>query len=406
MSFVVFDFYLEVSLKVFLSCFFSFLFLIVTSVFSYINFDVMSPYAVLIDYDSGKILYEKQADVPVPPSSMSKLLTLYMLFEKLQSSKYDLNTEFVVGKEAWRKAKSMNANSGSTMFLEYGEKVKVEDLVRGIIVNSGNDATVVVAENISGSEDKFAGELNNLAKRLGLNNTNITNASGWYSKLHLMSVSDIAKLSRKLIQDFPEYYHYFKEKEFLYKPHLTGNKDNRNKLLWIMPSSDGLKTGHTTQGGYGLAASAVSGKRRMIAVVNGIKGGYNPSYARFVDVKKMMEWGFKEFKNLVYFNAFDKIAEVPVWFGDKNIVNVGSKLPVLLTVKSNENPNIEMLISYKSPVLVPIKKGDVLGKLTFYENGIKISEYDLVSLDEVKKASIFGKIFKNIRQLFLDLIGK
>lgn len=366
--------------------------------------DVTAPYAVLIDYNSGKILYEKQADISVSPSSMSKLLTLYMLFEKLQSSRYDLNTELVVGKQAWEKAKSMNASSGSTMFLEYGEKVKVEDLIRDIIVNSGNDATVVVAENISGSEEKFAVELNNLAKRLGLKNTNIVNASGWYDKNHYMSVLDIAIVAKKLIDDFPEYYHYFKEKEFLYKPKLTGNKDNRNKLLWIMPSSDGLKTGHTTQGGYGLVASAVFGDRRMISVVNGIKGGHNPSYARFVDSKRLMEWGFKEFKNLVYFKSGTEILKIPVWFGNSSTLKVGSDRDVLITVKKDYIPKIEVIARYKSPIFVPVKKGDVVGVLSLYDENSKVMEYNLISLENIGEVSFIGRILKNLQQIILDIV--
>ncbi len=366
--------------------------------------DVRAPYAILIDFDSGKVLYEKNSSIAIPPSSMSKLMTIYRVFEKIKDGTYSLDTEFIVGPEAWKKAKAMNANSGSTMFLEYGEKVKVEDLIRGIIVNSGNDATIVLAENISGSEDKFVDELNDLAYRLGLKKTTLLNASGWYERNHLMSLEDLAVLSRRIIQDFPEFYHYFGEKEFLYKKDLTGNKDNRNKLLWIMPSSDGLKTGHTTKGGYGLASSAKKNDRRLIAVVNGIKG-INGSYLRFTDSKNLLEWGFREFTNLIYYNDGDKVLEIPVWFGKKDKVSVGIEGKVLVTNRNGQKPNVELRAEYKSPLPAPVKKGTEVGKLIVYVDGNKSGEFKLVTIEDVNKNSFITRIFKNIKQIILNIVG-
>ena len=379
-------------------------FFVNVSVNSAVGPDIKAPYAILMDFDSGKVLFERNSGVAVPPSSMSKLMTIYYVFEKLKEGKYSLDTEFVVGPEAWKKAKSMNANSGSTMFLEYGEHVRIEDLIRGIIVNSGNDATIVLAENISGSEAKFVDELNELAYRLGLKKTTLINASGWYDKNHLMSVEDLAILSRRIIQDFPEYYHYFGEKEFLYKEKLTGNKDNRNKLLWIMPSSDGLKTGHTTKGGYGLSSSAKKNDRRLISVVNGIKGG-NPSYIRFTDSKSLLEWGFREFSNLVYFKEGNKVLEIPVWFGNKAKVNVGVDGKVLVTNKNGEEPNVELHATYRSPLPAPILKGTEVGTLTLYVDGHKMSDFKLVTLEDVQTTGFVSRIFKNIKQIILSIIN-
>ncbi len=379
-------------------------FFINISAISAVGPDIKAPYAILMDFDSGKVLFERNSGVAVPPSSMSKLMTIYYVFEKLKSGKYSLDTEFVVGPEAWKKAKSMNANSGSTMFLEYGEHVRVEDLIRGIIVNSGNDATIVLAENISGSESKFVDELNDLAYRLGLKKTTLVNASGWYEKDHLMSVEDLAILSRRIIQDFPEYYHYFGEKEFLYKEKLTGNKDNRNKLLWIMPSSDGLKTGHTTKGGYGLSSSAKKNDRRLIAVVNGIKGG-NPSYIRFTDSKSLLEWGFREFSNLVYFKPEDKVLEVPVWFGNKATVSAGVTEKILVTNKNGEEPNVELRATFKSPIPAPVKKGDEVGVLTLYVDGNKTQDFKLIALENVETTNFISRIFKNIKQIILNIVS-
>ena len=368
------------------------------------NPDIKAPYAILMDFDSGKVLYEKSANIPVPPSSMSKLLTIYYVFDKLKDGTYTLDTQFTVGPEAWKKAKSMNANSGSTMFLEYGEKVRIEDLIRGVIVNSGNDATIVLAENISGSESKFVDKLNELAYRLGLKKTTLVNASGWYDKDHLMSVEDLAILSRRLIQDFPEYYHYFGEKEFLYKEKLTGNKDNRNKLLWIMPSSDGLKTGHTTKGGYGLVSSAKKNERRLISVVNGIKGG-NPSYTRFTDSKSLLEWGFREFSNYIYFKPNEKVLEIPVWFGKQSKVKVGVMDKVLVTNKIGEESNVELRATFDSPIPAPVKKGQEVGKLTLYVDGYKVRDFTLVTLEDVENTGFIIRIFKNIKQIILNMIN-
>lgn len=365
--------------------------------------DSKAPYSILIDFDSGKTLYEKNADVAIPPSSMSKLMTVYYTFEKIKEGKYTLDTEFTVGPEAWKKAKAMNANSGSTMFLEPNEKVRLEDLIRGIIVNSGNDATIVIAENMSGSEDNFVRELNLLATRLGLKNTTLLNASGWYVPNHLMSMRDLSILARRIIKDFPEYYHYFGQKEFLYKQDLTGNKDNRNKLLWIMPDSDGLKTGHTKQGGYALASSAKRGERRLIAVVNGIKGN-NASFARFSDSKALLEWGFREFNNLIYYKPYDKILDIPVWFGKYETVPAGTTEKILITSHRGETPNVEIRATYNSPIPAPIKMGDVIGKITLYEDGTKIRDYDLIALKDMRKISFIGRIFRNIQQIILNTV--
>lgn len=376
----------------------------------FINFTVKSstpslkaPYAILIDFDSGKILYEKNADTTIPPSSMSKILTVYRIFELLKNGTYTLDTEFTVGDEAWKKSKAMNANSGSTMFLEHGEKVKLEDLIRGIIVNSGNDASVVIAENINGSEAKFAEELNLLAKRIGLTNTNITNASGWYNKNQNMSSKDLAILSRRIILDFPEYYHYFGEKEFLYKKDITGNKDNRNKLLWIMPSADGLKTGHTNKIGYGLSSSAKRNDRRLIAIVNGIKG-VNSSYARFIDSKALLEWGFKEFSNQIYYNKGDKVLDVPVWFGASDVVALGVDEKIIITVKNGIKPEVELRVTYASPIPAPIQKGETVGTLTLYVDNTKIGDYNLITLEDIKKCNFFMRIFKNFKEIILNIV--
>ncbi|MDR1476663.1 MAG: D-alanyl-D-alanine carboxypeptidase [Rickettsiales bacterium] len=366
--------------------------------------ELKAPYAILVDYDSGKVLYEKNANVAVPPSSMSKILTVYRIFELLRDGAYTLDSEFTVGPEAWKKAKSMNASSGSTMFLESGERVRLEDLIRGIIVNSGNDATVVAAENISGSEAAFVSDLNALAGRLGLKSAVVSNASGWYDKEHLMSARDLASLSSAIIADFPQYYHYFAEKEFLYKKDLTGNKDNRNKLLWIMPESDGLKTGHTAQFGYGLAASAKRGERRLVSVVNGLKDA-NGNFGRFSESKALLEWGFREFSNLVYFDDGAKALDVPVWFGARSSVPAGASRKVVITNRRGAAADVELRATYDSPAPAPVSRGDRLGRLELYIDGARAAEYDLVALEDVRRSNFFVRIFQNMKQIILRMVG-
>ncbi|MCL2439356.1 MAG: D-alanyl-D-alanine carboxypeptidase [Alphaproteobacteria bacterium] len=366
--------------------------------------NINAPQAILIDFDSGRVLFERNSLVPAAPSSMSKILTAYLVFEKLREGKITLDQEFVVGPEAWRSARRMNANRGSTMFLEYGERVSVEDLLRGLIINSGNDAAVVLAENISGSEANFVALMNRLAQRLGLEGTTIMNTTGWYEKDHLMSPKDLAILSRALIMNFPEFYTIYSEREFLYKPHITGNKDNRNKLLWIMPGADGIKTGHTTKGGYALASSIKRGDRRLIAIINGLRGN-NPSLARFEESRLLLNWGFREFANYVYFEAGAEIIRIPVRFGRESSVAATVNSDVLTTARANAAPSVEINVGYKTPVVAPITTGQKLGVLTLIADGEKVGDWDLIAAKSVERAGFFRRIFQNINYMARRALG-
>jgi D-alanyl-D-alanine carboxypeptidase (penicillin-binding protein 5/6) len=261
--------------------------------------DVLARQAVMVDFATGATLLEKNADELMPPSSMSKLMTMYVVFEKLKAGQLQLNQTLPVSEKAWRMG-------GSKMFVELGSQISVEDLIHGVIVQSGNDACVVLAEGISGSETQFAELLTETGRRIGLQNSTFRNATGWPDPEHRMTCRDLATLARRIITDFPEYYPYYNIRSFRYN---NINQENRNPLLARVAGADGLKTGHTEDAGYGLTGSAKRGDRRVIMVVNGL-----PSMrARAEESERLMEWAFREFEAVVLFRAQDTIEEVPVY---------------------------------------------------------------------------------------------
>ena len=354
--------------------------------------------AILIDYDTGKVIYEKDADAAAPPSSQSKLLTAYYVFERIREGKISASTRFAVSEEAVAGAKKMPRDEGTTMFLEPGERVMVEDLLRALIINSGGDAALVLATNLAKSEAEFALRLNELARELGLTHTNIVNSSGAPSQNHLMSPRDLATLARRIILDYPEQYGYFGEKEFLYKPAIPGNKDNQNKLLWIMPGADGLAAGYTARGGYGLTSSAKRGNRRLIAAVSGIKGEQG-SYGRFAESKALLEYGFREFSNYRYFDGGRKVLDIPVWYGTKARAGAGCAEPIMAILPAAADPEPEIIATYPSPAKAPLSKGQKLGTISLFINGALSQECDLVALEEVGKTWGFGRMWENLKQL-------
>ncbi|MBN9543690.1 MAG: D-alanyl-D-alanine carboxypeptidase, partial [Alphaproteobacteria bacterium] len=238
------------------------LFTSISIIFSFNAFalETKAPHAILVDYDTDTVIFEKEADVPTVPSSMSKLMTVYVIFDKLKKGELKLNERFLVSENAWRK-------QGSKMFLHVGSSVTLEDLIKGIIIQSGNDACITAAEGIAGTEEEFVNILNEKAKELGLTNSHFVNSTGWPDDNHKMSMRDLSILSKHLINDFPEYYSYFAEREFVYN---NIKQQNRNLSLNRFNGVDGLKTGHTDAGGYGIAMSAQQKNRRLIVVVNGL----------------------------------------------------------------------------------------------------------------------------------------
>lgn len=346
--------------------------------------------AVLMDFDTGMYLYAKDAEKMVPPASMSKLMTVYVLFSKLKDGSLSLDDTFTVSENAWRKGGA--ASGGSTMFLNIGEKVKIEDLIKGILIQSGNDACIVVAENISGSEDEFVHEMDKYAHRLGLKNSSFANATGLPHPDHRMSVEDLAILSRHLIKDFPEYYSIFSIKEFT---HNNIKQGNRNPLLYSMNDADGLKTGHTEEAGYSLTASAKRGNRRLIEVMTGMSSNKE----RSEEAEKLMSWGFREFNNYEVLTAGQKIAEIPVWLGEQDKVDVVVAETVFRTLKKNKAAKLKMTAEYDKPVKAPIKKGDQLGVVKIEIPDQPVLEVPLLATKDVQKLGFFGKFFANLKYL-------
>lgn len=346
--------------------------------------------AVIMDFETGQYLYAKDHQKMIPPASMSKLMTVYMIFEKLKDGSLSPDDTFTVSENAWRKGGA--ASGSSTMFLKIGEKVSVNDLIQGIIVQSGNDACIVAAENIAGSEEDFAAEMQKKARQLGLNHSSFANSTGWPHPDQKMSVEDLAKLARILLSEFPEYYHIFSEKTFT---HNNIKQGNRNPLLYSMNNADGLKTGHTEEAGFGLVASAKQGNRRLIEVM----GGLSSNKERSVEAEKLMSWGFREFANYTLFKKDQIIAEVPVWQGRQESVNLVIGENVRRTLKKSSANKVKMTAVYNKPIVAPVKKGDQLGVVKINIPGQPDLEVPLYAQNNVEKLGIFGRVINNLRYL-------
>lgn len=357
-------------------------------------FDTKAKYALLIDADTGFIMYDKKSDIAMPPASMSKLMTAYMIFDALKSGKITENDEFVVSENAWRKG---GAKSGSsTMFLNPKQKVKVHDLLRGIIVQSGNDACIVVAEGLSGSEEAFADQMNHKAKELGLKDSTFYNATGLPQPGHVMSARDLAVLARALMRDFPEYYSIYSEKEFKYNGIKQGN---RNPLLYAMDGADGLKTGHTKESGYGLTGSVKTRDgRRLIMVVNGLKSMND----RSSESQKLVGYGLANFENVLLFKKGSVLETIPVWYGENETVKAVVPENMLVTLPRGQKNKIEAKIVYDTPVVAPIQAGQKLGRLIVQMPNDGLEEIDLVAASGINKVGYFGKLKKFI----MSWIGK
>ena len=341
-------------------------------------------HALLMDADTGTILFEKNADEKMHPASMSKLMTAYLIFEALKKGQYTLDTEFIVSDNAWEKGGAKTG--GSTMFLNPKQSVKIRDLLRGIIVQSGNDACIVAAEGIAGSEDAFAQMMNAKAKKLGLTNSSFRNATGLPNPDHLMSAKDLALLAQHLINDFPEYYPIYSEKEFTYN---KIKQQNRNPLLTQMPGADGLKTGHTSESGYGLTGSMKTyDGRRLIMVINGLQS----MAERAKESQKVMSWGVANFENETILSPEKPVTNVPVWLGEELSVPAIPQEKLIQTVDKWNTPEIKSVVRFDSPVKAPIKAGQILGEIvTNLPNGTTHMT-NLVAAKDVSKLGYFAKI--------------
>ena len=344
--------------------------------------------ALLMDFDTGEYLYSKNETEAVPPASMSKLMTVYILMSKIKDGSIKLDDTFSVSENAWRKGGA--ATGGSTMFLSIGDNVSVENLIKGIVIQSGNDACIVVAENISGSEDDFAILMNKTAKQLGLKNSSFANSTGLPHPDHKMSMEDLAILSRHIIKEFPDLYHYFSEKEFKYN---NINQGNRNPLLYSMKGADGLKTGHTEEAGFCLNASAVKDGRRLIEVMSGMKSNKE----RSEEAERLMSWGFREFNNYKLFTKGQIIAKAKVWYGKEKKVGMTVAEDVIKTIHLSQKDNAKAKIEYDEPIKAPIKAGQKLGEIKIEIEDSPILNVPLVAVKDVEKIGLWGRFWANVK---------
>ncbi|MDC3024071.1 D-alanyl-D-alanine carboxypeptidase [Alphaproteobacteria bacterium] len=353
------------------------IFLNISSILAF-SFSSKAKSAIVIDFDTQSILYSKNANEKIFPASMSKLMTLYILFEEIQNGTLALNTKLSVSKKAWKKG-------GSKMFLEPGKEVTVMDILKGIIIQSGNDACIVVAENIAGDEDNFADLMNDKAEELGLKYSNFTNSTGWPDESHYMSASDLAILSSRIIKDFPEFFYLFKEKSFKYN---NISQNNRNPLLYSYKFADGLKTGYTEASGYSLAATAYKNKRRLILIVSGLKS----EKERKQETEKLFKWAYKNFMNIRLFNKNEIIQQADVWIGKKAVTDLYSNQDILFTIKKEKKKKFTAKVVFNNPIIAPINLNTSYGKVIVTDTVKGTIEYPLYSKEEIDKAGFFKKI--------------
>ena len=340
--------------------------------------DTPANYAYLLDLSSDTVLMEKAADQPTAPASMSKMMTVLMVLERLKAGTLHMDDTFPVSEKAWKMG-------GSKMFVEIGRRVRVDDLLHGIIVQSGNDACIVVAEGLAGSETAFAAEMTARGRELGLLESNFVNSTGWPEEGHVMSSRDLATLARALVEQYPEYYDIFAEQSFTYNE-IT--QQNRNPMLSKDIGADGLKTGHTEESGYGLTASAKRGERRLVLVLNGLES----ATLRAREAERLLEWGFRSFEGVTLFEAQDKVEEAAVWLGERASVPLVLADKMAVTLPRAALRNMEVSIRYDAPVPTPIRKGQELGVLRVSAPGVDPVERPLLAGADVEALGPVGRV--------------
>jgi len=352
---------------------------------AFAGMDTSAKQAVMIDYDTGMVLLEKDADAKMPTSSMSKVMTMYLVFEAIHDGRLKKDDRFAVSEKAWRMG-------GSKMFVEAGTKVSIEDLIRGVIVQSGNDATVVLAEGLAGSESAFADMLNAKARELGMMNSHFMNASGWPHKDHYSTAHDMAILAWRMIRDFPDEYHYWSELEFTYN---NIKQPNRNPLLFRGIGADGIKTGHTEAGGYGLIGSGILNKRRVILVVNGLPS----EKARAQESARLLEWGLRGFENIALFKAGDDVVVASVILGDGKETSLTIEKDLTITLPVTVKNDLKVEAVYEGPLVAPVQKGMKSGVLRVSVPRLDTMEIPLVAAHDVGEANMFSGTFTKIKIL-------
>ena len=341
-------------------------------------FETTARQAILVESLTGSILLEKDSDVPAPPASLSKLMTSYMVFEEIEKGALSLEDKLPVSEKAWRMG-------GSKMFVEVDHKVSVEDLLRGVIVQSGNDACIVLAETIAGSESAFSDMMTDRAHDMGMTNSTFTNATGWPDPEHRMSARDIALLTQRTIVDFPQFFPYFAEKEFTYNGIRQGN---RNPLLYKNIGADGMKTGHTKEAGYGLAATALRNGRRLILVLLGM----DSARQRAIEAERIFDYGFRKFSNYNLFGKDEIVESADIWLGQLSRVPLVLEDALTITLPRDARKKLTVKVIFESPIPAPVDAGEVIAKLVIKTSDTSVMELPLVAGKSVPRAGPFKRI--------------
>ena len=347
--------------------------------------DTTAREALLVDYDTGAVLFEKNADTLMPPASMSKIMTAYLAFDRIKRGRLSLDDEIPISEKAWRKG-------GSKMFVEVNSRVKVEDILRGIIVQSGNDAAIALAEALEGSEAAFAEVMTEKARELGMMDTTYRNATGWPDPDHRMTARDLVTLAIATIRDFPELYPIYSETTFTYNKIKQGN---RNPLLYKGIGADGLKTGHTNAAGYGLTASVKRAGRRLVLVVNGL----DSVRARTSESQSLIEWGFREFDNYNLLNAGEPVESVAVWLGTAKTVPLVLSEDVHLTLPRSARKKLKVSVAVEEPIPAPIEKGQRIATLKIAAPEIETIEFPLFAGEAVERLGAIKRVMAAVGYL-------
>ncbi len=345
---------------------------------------------LLIDYDSGTVLAAKNPDQRVEPASLTKMMTSYIVAHELDAGKIHLDDKVTISEKAWKMP-------GSKMFIEVGKKVPVHDLIKGMIVQSGNDATVALAEYVAGSEEVFAQLMNQYAKKLGMTHTHFANATGLPNPDHYTTARDLATLARALIRDFPDHYEWYKEKVFTYNG-IT--QYNRNKLLWQDPRVDGIKTGHTQSAGYCLVASAKRDGMRLISVVLGT----DSDRKRISESRKLLNYGFRFYETHPLYKANQRLTDRKVWEGATDLVAIGTPEDVYITIPRGEYKNVQPMMEIPKELHAPIQKGQQLGTLKVMLHDKVLVEKPLIALNDVQEGGFFKKLMDQVKLLFAHMM--
>lgn len=346
---------------------------------------------LLIDFNSGKVLAQKEPNSRIEPASLTKIMTGYVVINELTNGNMSMDEMVTISEKAWKMP-------GSKMFIEVGKQVSVRDLIKGMVIQSGNDASVALAEHIAGSEGVFAQLMNKYAKNLGMENTHFVNATGLPHPDHYTSAHDLALLTKALITKFPEEYKWYSDKKFTFNG-IT--QYNRNKLLWQDPTVDGLKTGHTESAGFCLVSSAKRDDMRLISVVLGT----NSMEKRIQETQKLLNYGFRFFETHPLYKANQRLNDVRVWEGSKDLLGVGLQQDLYVTIPRGQYKNLQIESSIEPDIVAPIATNQPLGQLHVSLNGEVISEQPLVALSNVEEGSFFKKLMDQIKRTFSSLFS-